>query len=75
MLVLTRKLGEIIVINNNIEVIILSAKGGCVRVGIEAPKDIPVHRKEISEKILINAKNNEFQVGIDENSLRDDTDN
>lgn len=75
MLVLTRKLGETIIINNNIEITILAAKGGCVRVGVEAPKNIPVHRKEIFEKILINAKNNEFQVGIDENSFKDDTDN
>ena len=47
MLALARKVKETIVINNNIEVTILEVKGDQVKVGINAPKSIPVYRKEI----------------------------
>lgn len=47
MLALARKVNETIVINNNIEVTILEVKGDQVKVGINAPKSIPVYRKEI----------------------------
>ena len=47
MLVLTRKEDESLVINGNIKLTILSIKGGQVRVGIEAPKDISIHREEL----------------------------
>ena len=51
MLVLTRKVGESIVIGKNIELIVIGIRGDQVRLGIEAPKSISVHRKEISERI------------------------
>ncbi|HEB94899.1 MAG TPA: carbon storage regulator [Sedimenticola thiotaurini] len=51
MLILTRKIGEVIRIGDNIEVTILDVRGGQVRVGIRAPKDVPVHREEIYRKI------------------------
>ena len=51
MLVLTRKLGEMTVINNNIEVTVLAVSGGQVRLGFTAPADVPIHRKEIQDKI------------------------
>lgn len=51
MLVLTRKLNERICIGNNITIQIVDLKDGKVRLGINAPKDIPVHREEIYEKI------------------------
>ena len=47
MLVLTRKPGQSIMIRDDIEVSVLSTTGGNVRIGIRAPRDIPVFRKEI----------------------------
>lgn len=47
MLALSRKKGEALVINNNIEITILEVKGDQVKVGIAAPKDVPVYRKEV----------------------------
>ena len=51
MLVLTRKVGQSIVIGNEIEVVVLEVRGEQVRVGIRAPKTVTVHRKEIYEQI------------------------
>lgn len=47
MLALSRKKNEAIVINNNIEITILEVKGEQVKVGIAAPKEVPVYRKEV----------------------------
>ena len=47
MLALSRKKGEALVINNNIEVTILEIKGDQVKIGISAPREVPVYRKEI----------------------------
>lgn len=47
MLALSRKKNEAIIINNNIEVSILEVKGDQVKVGITAPKEVPVYRKEV----------------------------
>ena len=47
MLALSRKKGEAIVINNNIEITILEIKGEQVKLGISAPKEVPVYRKEV----------------------------
>ena len=47
MLALTRKKGESLVINNNIEVTVLEIRGDQVKIGISAPKDVPVYRKEV----------------------------
>jgi carbon storage regulator len=51
MLILTRRTGERVMIGTEVKVTVLSIKGGQVRVGIDAPKDIAVHRKEIYERI------------------------
>jgi len=51
MLVLSRKKNESIVINDNITIVVVEIRGDKVRLGIEAPKDVPVHRKEIYEAI------------------------
>tara|TARA_R110000824_G_C15186676_1_gene674347 strand:+ start:1695 stop:1886 length:192 start_codon:yes stop_codon:yes gene_type:complete len=51
MLVLSRKPGEAITINENIVVTIVEIRGDKVRLGIEAPKDIKVHRQEVFEAI------------------------
>lgn len=51
MLVLTRKLGESIVIGNNVRVTILEMQGKQIRLGIDAPSEVPVHRGEVYERI------------------------
>ena len=51
MLVLTRRIGETITIGDDIRLTILGIKGNQVRLGIDAPKDIAVHREEIYERI------------------------
>jgi carbon storage regulator len=51
MLVLSRKLNESIVINDNVVVTVLGVKGDRVRIGIDAPGEIPVHRQEVFEKM------------------------
>ena len=52
MLVLTRKLHQSIIIGDEIEVVVLEVRGEQVRLGIRAPKNVSVHRKEIYEQIL-----------------------
>src|SRR5271166_3595991 len=52
MLVLSRKLNQSIVINENVVVTVLGVKGDTVRLGINAPLEIPVHRQEVYEKVL-----------------------
>jgi carbon storage regulator len=47
MLALTRKKGESLVINNNVEVTILDIRGDQIKLGVSAPKDVPVYRKEV----------------------------
>ena len=47
MLALSRKMNEAIIINNNVEVTILEVKGDQVKIGITAPKEVPVYRKEV----------------------------
>ncbi len=51
MLILTRKKNESIVINDNIEIIIAGIEDGKVKLGIKAPKDVEIHRKEVYESI------------------------
>lgn len=51
MLVLTRYIDESIIINDNIKITVLDIQGNQVRLGIEAPIDVDVHREEIYEKI------------------------
>lgn len=51
MLALTRKKNEAIIINNNIEITILEVKGDQVKIGIAAPKEVPVYRKEVYVQI------------------------
>lgn len=51
MLVLTRKKGQSLMIGNNIEISVVDIQGDQVRIGINAPKNVAVHRKEIFEEI------------------------
>ena len=47
MLALTRRKGESLVINNNVEITVLEIRGDQVKIGISAPKEVPVYRKEV----------------------------
>ena len=52
MLVLTRKAGESIVVGGDVVVTVLEIKGGQVRVGVDAPRDVSIHRSEVHEQVL-----------------------
>lgn len=52
MLILTRRMGETLMIGDEIAVTVLSIKGNQVRLGIQAPKEVPVHREEIYVRVL-----------------------
>ncbi len=51
MLILTRRVNEVLMVGNDVAVTILSIKGNQVRIGIVAPKDVPVHREEVYERV------------------------
>lgn len=65
MLALTRKKGESLIINNNIEVTILEVLGNQIKVGIDAPKDVPIYRKEVYIQIQEENKESMNIEGLD----------
>ncbi|MEJ9281713.1 MULTISPECIES: carbon storage regulator CsrA [Ureibacillus] len=67
MLVLSRKLNESIIIGENIEVKVLSIEGDQVKLGIVAPKNIKVHRREVYESIQ---EQNKAALNIDANLIQ-----
>ena len=58
MLVLSRKKNESIVINNDITIVVVEIRGDKVRLGVEAPKEVPVHRREVYDAIIRNIGEN-----------------
>ena len=70
MLALSRKLNESIVINNDIEIVVLEIKGDQVKLGVKAPKSVPIYRKEIYTQIQ-EANKEAMEANIDINSLKD----
>lgn len=51
MLALTRKKGEAIVVNNNVEITVLEIRGDQIKIGVTAPRSVPVYRKEVHKQI------------------------
>jgi carbon storage regulator len=60
-LILTRKVGETLTIGDNIEVTVLEVRGGQVRIGVNAPRDVVVNRKEILNRLKPEADTNDLQ--------------
>jgi len=59
MLILTRRVGETLVIGDDVNVTVLGVRGNQVRLGVDAPKDIAVHREEIYQRIQNEGDNND----------------
>jgi carbon storage regulator len=72
MLVLTRKIGESINIGTNIKVTVVSIDGSQVRLGIDAPKDVIIHREEVYKKII---EENKAAIGTSKIDLKSIADN
>lgn len=66
MLALSRKKNDSIIINNNIEITILDIRGDQIKIGISAPKEIPIYRKEVYVQIQNENKQATDMAGIEE---------
>ncbi len=62
MLVLSRKKNESIVINNDIKIVVVEIRGDKVRLGVEAPREVPVHRREVYDAIQRSKEDTPEQV-------------
>ncbi len=65
MLVLSRKKDEKIVIGDSITIMVVDIRGGKVRLGIEAPRDVPVHRQEVYEAIQREEQEHRSNISLD----------
>lgn len=67
MLVLSRKKNESIVINDDISIVVVEIRGDKVRLGVEAPKEVPVHRREVYDAIRRSLEQSDDQeiIGTD----------
>lgn len=72
MLILTRRVGETLMVGDDVTVTVLGVKGNQVRIGVNAPKDVAVHREEIYDRIRKESGGNTAEDGTikasDENS-------
>ena len=57
MLILTRRIGETLIISDNIRLTVLDVSGNQIRLGVTAPREVPVHREEVAERIRAEAAN------------------
>ena len=82
MLILTRRIGESVYIGDDVRLTVLGVRGTQVRIGINAPKDVPVHREEIyyrikhenGEEVDMNENNGNFNDSDDDSDDYDDDD-
>ena len=68
MLILTRRVGETLVIGDDVTITVLGVRGNQVRVGVNAPKDVAVHREEIYQRI----QDEKIDENSGENNKKDD---
>jgi carbon storage regulator len=68
MLVLSRKKNESIVINNDITIVVVEIRGDKVRLGVEAPREVPVHRREVYDAIQ---RTTEQETGTDSSTVEE----
>lgn len=64
MLILTRRVGEKLVIGDDVTVTVLGVKGSQVRIGVQAPADVAVHREEIYDRIQVEQEEAKRKVSI-----------
>jgi len=60
MMLLTRRIGERFMIGDNIEVVVLDVHASQIKLGIQAPKDVPVHREEVYRRIQLEKEGESF---------------
>lgn len=72
MLILTRRVGETLVIGDAIEVTVLGVKGNQVRLGIKAPKDVTIHREEVYQRI--HSDSGESDLSLEDHIKSSDSD-
>jgi carbon storage regulator len=71
MLILTRRVGETVVIGNDIDITVLGVKGNQVRLGVKAPRNVSVHREEIYKRIKDEAGDDKVTAPVSRNGAND----
>ncbi len=72
MLILTRRVGETLMVGDNVTVTVLGVKGNQVRIGVNAPKDVSVHREEIYQRIQ-REKMSQLEAALQDKTGHSDT--